>query len=111
MPASLPRSVRCPEGAMFRFKLTVNQGLLERWRGIPERAQRNMKRLLREELVPELQVLVDEFMREGPPLVTPFTFNTQKSRNYWFYMVDAGLVETDGEHYKRTGQIEEGWRV
>lgn len=96
---------------MFRFKLSINEAMLTRWRELPERAQRNMKRKLREELVPELQTFVDEFMREGPPLSAPFTFNTEASKRYWFYLLDAGLVESDGSHYERTGQIETGWRV
>lgn len=96
---------------MFRFRVTVNEAMLQRWRSVPERAQRNMKRLLREKLQPELQTFVDDYMREGPSLVTPFEFNTDKSRRYWFHLVDIGAVETDGEHYIRTDQIEEGWRV
>lgn len=41
----------------------------------------------------------------------PFQFATAKSRRYYFYLVNNGLVPTDGYGYVRNGGYADSWNV
>jgi hypothetical protein len=45
------------------------------------------------------------------PAVHPFLFATERSRRYYFYLVRAGRVRTNGRRYVRSGRLVSSWRV
>lgn len=97
---------------MFRLKLTVDPTWLERVRALPERAQRNVRRKIQTELVPELQSDVETILADAPgPVASPFQFGSTKSQHYWFAMIRANPNLTDGSHWIRTGLLEGSWVV
>lgn len=97
---------------LFRMKLKINQDTLQRIKDLPDRARRNVYTTARTQLVPELEQTINELMVPGPsPVSSPFQFGTEKSRRYWFFLIDTGQVETDGNHYIRSGDIETSFKV
>ena len=97
---------------MFKLKLELNERLLERLRQLPERSQRNIRRKIATELVPQLQEDVDELLTEPPgPVSIPFKFGSWESMIYYIMMVRADPTLTDGEHWLRSTIIERGFRV
>jgi len=51
----------------------------------------------------------------GPPS-SPFVWShdpaaNRRAQRWWFAAIKRGIVETDGEHYVRTGRTIQGWRV
>ena len=96
----------------LRAKLTINQGLLGRLRQIPDRARSNMFNLVQSEIAPQMELDLNEAMAAGPgPVSSPFAFATPRSQRYWFVLVSTGQVETDGEHYIRSSDIETSFKV
>lgn len=97
---------------MTKFRLTVNQPLLEQWRSVPMRAQRLFRRKLVTVLGPELQTEVDLLMIDPPgPVSEPFAFGSEASKRYYFWLVNEYPELTDGHHWRRTELLESHWRV
>lgn len=96
----------------LRAMLNINQSLLGRLRQIPDRAKSNIFSLVQSELAPQMEADLNEAMSAGPgPVSSPFEFGTPRSQRYWFVLVSTGQVETDGEHYTRSGDIERAFKV
>lgn len=97
---------------MFKFTITVNQGLLQQLRDLPMRAQRNLRARMQTELQPELQDRVDALMGEPPgPVSEPFEFGSAKSRAFYFILIRENPGLTDGAHWIWTGEMASGFRV
>src|SRR5882724_1737955 len=97
----------------FKMKLTINQGVLNNLRTLPDRAKRIFRNRMQTEVRPRLQQLVDdkfpELVPDGP--ISPFVFGTGKSQNYYFWLIGQDPELTDGKHWIRTGDIENAWEV
>jgi len=61
----------------------------------------------------ELEQIYIPRLREYPDSRAkhPFQFATAKSRRYYFYLVNNGLVPTDGYGYVRNGGYANSWNV
>lgn len=103
---------------LFRLRLKVNDKLLTRLRGLPERAQQDVRRRMQTELAPELQDRANQLLGADPgPVSEPFVFGNSPDaaqRSHDAYM--AIVRETQGAndpngHWIRTGIIETGFRV
>lgn len=95
-----------------QLKLVQNQDLLDRLRELPERSQRNIRRLIVTELVPYLEQRANELMSADSPMPvsSPFAFGTDASRKFYFAMIHSNPELTDGSHWLRTFRIEQGWQ-
>lgn len=99
---------------MFRMRLKVNEDRLATLRALPARAKRNLRRHLQTDFREYLQELVDTLLPSLEPesAAYPFQFGTEKSRWYYIHvMIPEGLVETDGAHYIRSGNMDDSWEV
>lgn len=100
---------------MFNMRVIQNEEMLQRLRDLPERAQRNIRRKVNTELVPELQTDVSRIMESAPgPSPADFQFGTEKSRRYYFFLIRSNpelAGGEHGEHWIRSGLLETSWIV
>lgn len=101
-----------PGGPFFQMKLVQNQDLLDKLRLLPERAQRNIRRLIVTELVPYLEERANELMMANSPMPvsSPFAFGTNASRAFYFAMIHDNPELADDRHWIRTFRLESGFR-
>ena len=91
----------------FKFTLTINQAYLDTLRQLPDRAQRNLRKLLVTEVGPQLQEATDALFEQGPAVSSPFAFGTEPSRYHYFKMIREDPDLTAGLHWVRHPEDED----
>jgi hypothetical protein len=79
---------------------------------------RLIAKMVNHNLTPFVELKVDQHLRTVPPprdnTKFVWSFNraaNQRARRWWFDAIKRGVINTDGEHYIRSGEIPNAWET
>lgn len=97
-----------------KLDITISPASLAKFKDLPLRAQRNLRRLIVTELGPELELIVKEMVAASPPRTNEtFVFASDQSRKFYFWLLYNDPNLSQNGHWARGGEgsIEDAWTV
>jgi hypothetical protein len=100
---------------MIKFKEVDTKDIIKEMRQLAD--QRTIARMVSRDIAPPIERRIDAIVKQPAPPRTSIKFvwslnraANARARRWWFANLRAGNIPTDGQHYLRSGVIENSWQ-